>query len=279
MLSNTDNNGMFMGRNPPKSLCFARIGSTYRLGKAATTDTRIGSRGSVFRENNSIRHMDIITRNFHIDLAVNIEKEKFLAIMRESIAVNRELFPSLVKQNHTIFNKIAVTHLPGVVISVSSTTREVVDAITSGHRLVFNTMSTSKDWDPEAFRAKARSRLILDADFHPFNKNRKIGDQSHVWLAEMERDVADFHPILKQAVFAATRWIHSQIMIGKKEAKMMFSFPSTVSHLKLNIEDCVLIPQETEFLTLIRNYNDSLDKDGPLKLTHPECKDLILKLA
>ena len=279
MLSNTKNDGMFLGRNPPKSLSFARVGSTYRLGKVSTTDDRVGSRGSAFRENNCIRHLDILTRNCHIDLAVNIDKEKFLAFMRESIAISREVFPSLIKQNHTVLNKIAVTHLPSVVVLVSSTTEEVVDAITGGYRLVLNTMFSDKIWNPEAFRSKARSRLILDADLHPLNKNRKIGDRSHVLLANRERDIADFHPKLKQAVFAATKWIHSQIMIGRLESSMMFSLPDSVSHLKLNVEDCVLIPQETEFLTLTRNYYHSLDKDGPLKLTHPECKDLILKLA
>ena len=268
-----------MGRNPPKTLHFARVGPTYRFGKVSTTDSRVGSRGNVFREGNRVKHLDFQTKQHHLDLAVDMDKERFLGIMRESIAVNRETLPLLVKQNNGILEKIGVTYTPGVVVTSSSSPEELVDAITGGHKLVINRSFPNLSCDPETFRAQARDRLILDSKFHPYINNRQIGDRSHITLAHEARSIVDFHPKLKQAVYASTKWCLSQRMISRLNSKMMFHLPDSVNHIKLNIEDCILTPQETEFITLIRNYVEILDKDGPLKLTHPECKDLILKLA
>ena len=281
MLSNLNasSDGMFLGRSPPKTLFFARVGSTYRFGRVSTSDGRVGSRGNVFREGNRIRHLDIQTKHHHVDLAVNVEKERFLSFMRESIAVNREAFPLLIKQNNMVFDKIGVTHSPGLVITSNSSPEEIVDAITGGHRLDTNKLPSNTEQDPETFRTQARNRLISDSKFHPYITNRKIGDRSHIMLAHKFRDDCDFHPTLKQAVYASVKWVISQRMISKLNSKIMFFLPDVVEHLKINVEECITYPQETEFLTLIRNYNDALDLDGPLKLTHPECKDLILKLA
>ena len=281
MLSNINvrNDGMFLGRSPPKTLFFARVGSTYRCGRVSTSDGRVGSRGSAFREGNRIRHLDIQTKHHHVDLATNVEKERFLSFMRESIAVNREALPLLIKQNNNVLDKIGVTHTPGFVITSNSSPEELVDAITGGHRLEDIKLPSNTERDLETFRTQARNRLISDSKFHPYITNKKIGDRSHIMLAHQFRDDIDFHPTLKQAVYAAVKWVISQRMISKLNSKIMFFLPDIVEHLKINIEECITYPQETEFLTLIRNYNHALDKDGPLRLTHPECKDLILKLA
>ena len=271
--------GMFMERNPPKTLYFARIGTTYRFGRVSTTDSRVGSRGNVYREGDRIKHLDLQTKQHHLDLAVDVDKEKFLGLMRESIAVNRESLPSLVKQNSEILGKIGVTFSPGIVVKANSSPDDLVDAITGGYKLVTDKLFPNMSCDPETFRAQARERLIFDSKFHPYINNRQIGDRSHVTLAHEARSIVDFHPLLKQAVFASAKWCLSQRMISRRNSKLLFHLPSSVSQYKLNIEDSILKPQETEFITLIRNYVDILDRDGPLKLTHPECKDLILKLA
>ena len=142
MLTNLNivNDGMFLGRNPPKTLYFARVGSTYRLGKVSPNDGRVGSRGNAFRESGRIRHLDIQTKQHHVDLAVNMDREKFLALMRESIAITREALPLLIKQNNKILDRIGVTFTPGVVVTSNSSPEELVDAVTGGHRLVTNKM-------------------------------------------------------------------------------------------------------------------------------------------
>lgn len=277
MLANS--NGMFLGRNPPKTLHFARIGPTYRLGKVSPNDGRVGSRGNVFREGDRIKHLDIQTKQHHLDLAVDMDRERFLGLMRESIAINRETFPLLIKQNNKILNRIGVTFTPGIVVTSDSTPEELVDAVTGGYKLVASKLFPNLDCDPETFRTQARNQLISDSKFHPHVTNRQIGDRSHITLAHENRSIVDYHPKLKQAVFASVKWSLSQRMISKLNSKMMFHIPREIDHIKLNIEECIENPQETEFITLIRNYVDILDKDGPLKLTHPECKDLILKLA
>ena len=120
MQMHTNSESMFMGRNPPRTLHFARVGPTYRFGKVSTTDSRVGSRGNVFREGDRVKHLDFQTKQHHLDLAVDMDKERFLGIMRESIAIKREALPLLVKQNNGILDKIGVTYTPGVVVTSSS---------------------------------------------------------------------------------------------------------------------------------------------------------------
>ena len=272
-------NGLFMGRDPPRLLNFARVAHTYRLGKTDATDTRIGARGGGYREDGRIRHLDLITKKHHVDLACNMPMERFISLMRETKTINRKRMPELIRENNSIFEHIGSTYFPDIVINANNSPIEIVEAITDMYELQANKDFNCKGHNPEHFRNEAKIALVEQVYFSPSLFSKPIGNREHVNLAKRVRKAIDFHPILKEAVFAAWKWVFAQRAIGRGQAKFCFNIPEVVNFLKIETEDLINKPQETEFLVLRTVYDEGLDEEGPFVLVHPERSDLILKLA